>query len=172
MNKNEFDEMERDVITVLDDVAARREELSSDGDWTTQIKNGLMECGHRYEGFSTYASSCENSDGGEWLYDVCWLKMENKHVRRVPLILESEWDMSLKGLMDDFPKLVVGRAEHRVMIFQAKNKVKMREALREFHNEIEGNPMTLMGDRYLFACWDISKKEFIYRSHVARFDQE
>ncbi len=161
MDEGQLDVVEHDVIAVLKKVAKNQDELSRDSDWTKEIKNGLIELGHRH-GFKAYASSCEGSDGGEWLFDVCWLQLENKHIRRVPLILESEWNKAMKGLMDDFPKLVIAKAEHRVMVFQADNEGTMREALEEFHDEIEGNPMTLPEDRYLFACWDINKKEFCF----------
>ncbi len=90
--------------------------------------------------------------------------MEGKHVRRVPLIVESEWDR--KGLMDDFPKLVVGRAEHRVMIFQAPNDETKEQDLEMFRDEIEGNSLKQSGVRFLFACGNWREKAFQFDQHV------
>ena len=174
--EEQLDSIELDIRDVLDKIADDSNSPALKGKdkaWTGRIKNDLARLGKDLK-FSVYASSCPEANGGEWLFDLCWLQMLNnkhlgrgsrKHVRSAPLILECEWDMN--GLMDDFPKLVMGRAEHRVMIYQAKKEEDKDCCMKEFLLQIRNSQSTVRGDRYLFACWDIGKKKFHYDHHIA-----
>ena len=120
------------------------------GWWTEKIKSDLAELAKEFN-CKAYASSCENVYGGEWLYDMTWLEMEGKEVCGVKLIMESEW--ARRNIKDDFPKLVIGRADLRLMIFEAPDEKEYNVWMKYFKNEINGNRMSVNGDRYLFACW-------------------
>ncbi len=160
----ELDSIERQVVDVLEQIAKDRDAMPKTADWTRRIKKDLAQLGHTLE-YYVNAGGCEDADGGEWLFDLCWFEMDGKHVRRSPLILESEWEaVSLTG---DFAKLVIGRAEHRVMIFQAKNKEERKAYLAGFLREIRNSMNTAPRDRYLFACWDRAQKDFTYDHYIA-----
>ena len=70
--------------------------------------------------------------------------------------------------MDDFPKLVLGRAKLRVFIFQTKDPAKFKRTMTWLHDEINGSAVTQQGDRYLFACWVIGDQTFRFEPYAAR----
>jgi hypothetical protein len=59
---------------------------------------------------------------GEWLYDLVWYAYEKddetgvEHTTSVPLVMECEWNISLKDIATDFDKLLVANADLRVMV--------------------------------------------------------
>ena len=160
----DYDDIENAIIKALEGVneAGVRGEFKGDGQWTRRIKNALCSLAND-RNYKPYASSCDQACGAEWLYDLVWLTMEDKHVRDVHLIAECEWDRKLMG---DFQKLVIGRAAHRLMIFQARSKEEKDRQLAEFGDEIEGSAVSQPGDRYLFACWDRPDKRFRFKLYV------
>lgn len=153
------DELEQAVINCAIGVAQRAvADNSSDKTWTENLISTLAKlgqgrnyyvCGHR----------CHEYGGqGEWLYDLVWLENHDGFIVDVPLILESEWRVDSKGILEDFEKLLVGRAQHRVMIFQQKSDVKRIsdrciEQVRRFGQ-------TRAGDRYLFLGFEYTQKVF------------
>lgn len=155
--------IEQQTIEALDSVRqehAAKTLAYKDRLWTARSKQVMCHLG-RSLGFQTYASSCEVAEGGEWLFDVVWLVMDGKQVRDVPLILESEWDR--QGIMHDFPKLVVGRAATRVMVFQAASESSFKKNLEVMQDEILQSNQTRDGDRYLFICWLWKTEYFVHR---------
>ncbi len=54
---------------------------------------------------------------GEWLYDVTCLRYgDDEYLKEVPLVVESEWGDEHE-IFDDFEKLLLCRADLRLMIF-------------------------------------------------------
>jgi hypothetical protein len=72
----------------------------------------------------------------------------------VPLILESEWLASEEGIEYDFRKLLLGRAQHRVMIFQHRNVPFILDKLKK---QVQTFCRTESGDRYLFLGWHYTR---------------
>src|SRR5881409_3332494 len=116
MMTNERDEVERQLQAALEAVDAKWPAIgNSDAAWTRAIKEAVGEVGEQH-GFLVCAAESRFADNGEWLYDLTWLKVEDKKrvVVAIPLALESEWTPN-DEMMFDFQKLVVSKAEHRVM---------------------------------------------------------
>lgn len=84
-----------------------------------------------FAGLSVYANGIIQGDngerkrgdrGGEWLFDLCMLEWnEHGYLARMPLALECEWGND-DAILDDFQKLIVCRADLRVMIFGEANQ--------------------------------------------------
>src|SRR5262249_20236789 len=75
-------------------------------------------------GFSVCCKrSCfANADQGEWLYDQLWFVNhpdKKGFLVRVPMALESEFNDTESGIDDDFPKLLLARADVRVWLWQS-----------------------------------------------------
>ncbi len=123
---------------------------------TRQIKNRIGNLGNSL-GFQVYCSQCKYDKNGEWLFDLTWTR-ETKHtLKSLILALESEWNRS--EVIDDFEKLLVARANHRVMILWEKTHERAAKLFQVMINEIKSSDLTIQGDRYLFACW-IEKAEY------------
>ena len=86
--------------------------------WTKEIKTRLCKIGNDL-GYYTCASQVDRKcvNQGEWLFDVAWLDWEtkDKNLKSVPLVAESEWG-DLDHIRDDFQKLLVARADIRLMV--------------------------------------------------------
>ena len=70
-------------------------------------------------GYHVYASRVgdEYRDGGEWLYDVCWLEYDGNRLVSVPLICECERDHRPEYVDKDFQKLLFGNAAVKVLTY-------------------------------------------------------
>jgi hypothetical protein len=158
------------VEQIIHDVIRELRELSKEESlrvagldiWTKRIKQKLAELAaqDQYPPLYVYGSSIarkipEIMGGGEWLYDLCWLQYASKGnmpLLCMPLALESEWGND-EDIMNDFQKLLVSRADVRVMVFGEANKgtkitaCKIGQQIKTFKGGDES-------DRYLLAGWD------------------
>ena len=108
-----------------------------------------------------YATGVENIDDGEWLYDVTCLRNDGDgYVKRIPLVAESEWK-GPRGIYHDFQKLLLARADLRVMVFDGGYFPK-GDKFETLKPHIERCEVTELGDTYLLAAWSKSKDEFEY----------
>jgi predicted nucleic acid-binding Zn finger protein len=141
--------------------------------WTIAMRRAFVVVGQKRK-YYVNAHRCESdaseerSDGAEWLWDLCWFELDDsKHIVRAPLIMECEWSRNSQGLHGDFAKLVVGRAEHRVFIFDTKNQEAREQEMAWFLDEITTSACTQAGDRYLLFWWDRSSGTFLYKHLIA-----
>jgi len=118
-----FDDIEsaiRDILSPIPSEACTKEWETPR--WTKEIKERLCELGHKL-GYKVCASNYNDKDWGEWLFDLVWLLSDkNGYLTSVPLVMECEWDYRSTNIEDDFQKLILARAHHRIMIFQQKTK--------------------------------------------------
>ncbi len=133
-------------------------------DWTRELKERLRKIGAK-RGLRVYSSDGKDGELGEWLLDMTWLDADENYLYRVVLALESEWDAT--GAIDDFQKLLVCRADHRVMVLVAPNRGSSSTAIAKLVAQIENFRDTCHGDRFLFACWYDPDKRFAFELHVA-----
>lgn len=131
-----------------------------DGEWTKRIKDGICSIG-KSKRYWVYASQAQEADGGEWLFDLSWLNYSNKDLITVELALECEWDRN--GIDDDFQKLLLCRAEYKVMIFQANNIDQFNVTIDKLIHQIIRFTRSQDGDRYLFSSWLNDKKRFEHK---------
>jgi hypothetical protein len=132
----------------------------SDPQWTKTINLLLGRLGRSF-GCSVYGKHLEElkPEHGEWLYDLVWL--QERHGKSfVPLILECEWSKSDMHIDHDFEKLMVGRAEHRVMICCGSD---VDRQFKRLADKVRAFGHTQAGDRYLFLGLNGNGK---FKSHL------
>jgi hypothetical protein len=162
-----FDNIEKEIIKELDDFFIEVVEKQYKGNriWTNRIKEKIGDLGVKL-GHNVAIGGFINKFEREWLYDVVWYNEDSeKRLTRIPLIVESEWDRNYLGIKYDFEKLLVGNAEKRLMICQARtNEIpELFEKLKRAINTFEEN----YGDRFLIAILDSqTESEFHYKTFV------
>tara|TARA_R110002110_G_scaffold85816_4_gene223699 strand:- start:32918 stop:33385 length:468 start_codon:yes stop_codon:yes gene_type:complete len=133
-------------------------------EWTAVIKSELCRVGGGNPfGYRVAASGVTKKDYGEWLYDVVWLDYAEGDTRQllsVPFVAESEWGND-GDINDDFEKLLVARADVRLMIFGEANPDNDAtvERLKSYVNGFSG---TQKGDVYLLAMYENREAWFRY----------
>jgi len=94
-----------------------------------------------------------------WVCDVCWVTLDpSGGIRGVALAVESEWGSS-GDLHDDFAKLMVVRAELRVMLCQAADAAAVSRIADELHNLRTRFESGAPDDRYLLAAYDQQRRK-------------
>jgi hypothetical protein len=134
----------------------------TDAAWTAGIKR---EIGERGKSKDCHVCGAGLQDGGEFLYDLCWLQYDKGgYLLRAPLVLECEWGNG-DDIHDDFQKLQLASADLRVMIFSARMEREMANTMDMLKTSVEkftGN--TASGD-YLLCCWCSENRAFEY-THI------
>ena len=91
--------------------------------------------------------------GREWLYDVsCLLYDPDGYVRRTPLVAEVEWSQRT-AIWYDFEKLLVARADVRVMVLDGTWWANDDERFVEFAEYIKRLETAKPRDTYLLVAW-------------------
>jgi hypothetical protein len=83
-------------------------------------------------------------------------------IGKVWVALESEWSAYFEEIKADFYKLVLSRSMLRVMIFKSSD---VEKAISELVRILETSPMSISGDRYLFAGRG-DDYSLIFKSHT------
>jgi hypothetical protein len=163
--KRKFDSVEEGIIQSLLRLQEKANSINDTSkDWTRAIKNEIAQIGNQL-GYEVYASSCDFAKDGEWLFDLTWADIDkDEYLKSIPLALECEWIPA--EVIDDFCKLLVSRAEHRVMVFWASNKMSMESKIEEMIDEVKNSMVTEPGDRYLLACWVQDSDKFDFEQWV------
>lgn len=104
---------------------------------------------------------------GNGFFDMVWYEEdEDKRLDRLPLAMESEWSKNYGEIKYDFEKLLVARAECKLMICQCHPDD--TELLISLLQEAVSAFKAAKGDRYLIAVLDSSTEEaFQYFSIVS-----
>ena len=100
------------------------------------------------------------------VFDLGWFKMRGDIIIDLPLALESEWDPA--GAMDDFQKLLVSRARHRIMILWVRKRTSADRLVSSLIRQVARYRGTQSGDRYLFCCWVDRPDQLFFHSHVVK----
>ncbi|MDI6854942.1 MAG: hypothetical protein QME75_15220 [Deltaproteobacteria bacterium] len=162
---NKMSKIEKDVKEMLETIAKTK--LSKDpwptyGSLTKTIKNKLCKLGKDF-GFSICG---HKNEWPGWLFDVTWLKYSGDYLVEVPLILECEWNPDDDEIYDDFYKLVIGKATHRVMIFEKRGEEEIKRVMDTFEKMVRKYKFTEIGDRYLFAGLNWNTGIFDFRLFI------
>ena len=160
--------MIEEIKRVLDEIAAKyRDQLDvSDKEWTRCVLTNIGRVGQQ-KGYFVYADVRKDGrpvlNDGEWLFDLCWLNYSDdqnqKWLIRAPLVLECEWG-STKNITDDFQKLLLARADLRVMVFSGRTNsltLKTAELLKTFTKKYTA---TSSDDHYLLCGWSGENRRF------------
>ena len=78
--------------------------------------------------------------------------------------MESEWQG--KGVNYDFQKLVVARADCRVMVLEVKSDKNKEEVIQQLLQHVRKCRHSKKGDRYLFACRNSVRRSFDCSVHI------
>ncbi len=159
--------MTGDIIASLN---AANEELTAkhrhNTPWTTGIKSALCRLGKRHD-FYVCAKGVSRKlcNNGEWMFDVAWIDYKNgdpDFPRRLVLAAECEWGKTWGDVRDDWLKLLVARADFRLMVFERSNERKVREEVNRLKKQEAGFQGRQVGDRYLLAGRDESAGRFLF----------
>jgi hypothetical protein len=160
----DVDQLETRVKKALTDLSL--DWSSNRGDRTRKVKNAVGRVA-KESGFKWAAAGCDADvvdENAEWMWDGgAWIENDSGWTIRQPLILESEWDRSDAGVKDDFQKLVVSRADLRLMVFQraTEPEAKLTMSVLECGARLS---LSEPGDRYLMACWCDDRKNFVFET--------
>jgi hypothetical protein len=169
-----IDEMKEAIKHEIVEAAGRLIDFSaSDSKWTREILVSLGRLGKREDldyfvcshGFG-HAAWSEGKDCGEWLHDQTWLDynwdITPRQLKRMVMALESEWG-NAGDILDDFEKLLVARADLRVMIFQADDADALSEIFRQLTEAERRCETRVAGDNYLLCGYDNQRCRFDFR---------
>lgn len=155
-------EIKRAIRDGLDDI--NRPEPENDTAWTRAILTKLCQIGRNRFGCKVGAEKSKvdkaHRDWGEWLYDVTWLRYDNdrhEHLIDVPLVAECEW-AGLRGIRDDFHKLLLARADVRLMIYNGRREGTNRPGSQAIAQRLAGSVREFRycqaEDAWLLAGWE------------------
>ena len=107
------------------------------------------------------------AEGNEWLYDVTCLRYDDDgFLTRVALTAECEWGVQ-NQVYYDFEKLLLARADLRVMVFDGTRAPGYTEFFGIFSQYIGRCAHSVVGDQWLFVAW--TPEQFAYY-RVAAFE--
>jgi hypothetical protein len=140
------DELEEKIIDALGLFKNIEKSEWKNKQWTDNIKKSVEDV-LKERGYKIRA----------WLYDLTGIEEENGCLRRIPLVLESEWKNNksdyLSNIQYDFEKLLVSRADHKILVLEVSNEEEKNKIIEQLLQCIEKVDYSMSGDRYLFACW-------------------
>lgn len=154
---NEFDGVERTIIAVLKPLPEQaKKERWENPRWKDEIKSLVCRvvktvCPDKL--VAVYANGCVGAnEEQEWLYDLTAVrKAATGNIIQVPRVLECEWDLRKVRIDRDFRKLLVARADHRVMIFQKSRLTEVEGTMNDLLEQVGDFSETRTTDRWLFA---------------------
>ena len=121
-----------------------------------ELKTELCAACEMIDNVYTFAANVEIAYGGEWLYDVTGLLYDipdnDNCFSRTVLVAESEWGPQLE-ILNDFQKLLLARADVRVMVFDGTRNPGYQVLFEIFEANIDNNEQAEPGDIWLFAAW-------------------
>jgi hypothetical protein len=163
--KSKLDPIEQKVMDALHDLFETCELPDSDSKgWTRSIKEAVGKVGESL-GYEVWAAESQYERRGEWVFDLGWFQMDSTTVLSVPLAMESEWTLS--GVLEDFQKLLISRAMHRVMMFEVLTQERWEETVDLLLSQVAKYSETRHGDRYLLCCWVESAEQLNFLHYVA-----
>jgi hypothetical protein len=163
-----LDDIEQEVVAALRKIGGRPRQWHQRR-FTRKVMKAIGGAGERIRFVVATADSKVGQDH-EWLYDLCWCKEADGFILSLSLALECEWAQDFSAILDDFQKLVVSRAEHRVLVCSqpAEDWPDCITFLVEQINRFNGSKD---GDRYLFGSWTTRGWEFQQYVHPALIER-
>ena len=161
-----------DKDQLINEVRNRLDMLFPEPDlgWTDAVKIALCEackeCDPQCQLFANGVLGVDKgglADGGEFLFDVTCLQYDcNGYQRGVPLVAECEWGGKAR-IYYDFEKLLLARADVRVLVFDGRFWSGAEDAENRFEvlaRYINTSEQTVPGETFLLAAWMKGKFEY------------
>lgn len=124
---------------------------------TAGVLGSLVQYGNQL-GYFTVGPG-QGAGWPSWVCDVCWLSIgPGGALDGVALVVESEWG-SGGDHHDDFAKLMVVRAELRVMLCLVADATAREALATELHRIRSGYGGGAPDDRYLLAVYEIAARQ-------------
>ena len=161
----ELDEIERKVKSALDMIGERSRRWNH-RKCTHEVLKAVGDLGEEHFRFVVASPDSRVGQDHEWLYDLCWCEEKDGFVKNLPLALESEWAQDFCAILDDFQKLVVSRAGHRILVCSQPFD-DWANCVALLTEQIHRYSGTKDGDRYLFASWTTEGWQFTQYVHPA-----
>jgi hypothetical protein len=130
---------------------------------TRRITTTLGEWADSNPEWTAYYSGNSNKKHCEWLFDVAALELPNGWLLNAPLLVESELG-SPSEVQDDFQRLLLARADVRVLVFQQRDAKRADTLISELDLAISKYRSSEPTDRYFFACYLSDEKRFLFQS--------
>ena len=129
--------------------------------WTHAIKCELCRAGQTL-GYDVCTSGVTQANSGEWLFDQVWLDWipTPMQLKRIGLVVECEWG-NCEEIFYDFEKLLVARADVRLMIFQANNAEQVNKLFGRMKEEARDFLQSQPGDHYMLVGYYNNRSEFL-----------
>lgn len=118
----------------------QKKDITGRSIWTNAFKEVLISIGKetKFKVCTTLRNKNDQRiDWGEWLFDLCWSKVENGIFKGLKLICECEWNMDNDDLLDDFYKLIVGKADIKLMIVQYNQPEQFKQIRKRFEETVD-----------------------------------
>ena len=130
--------------------------------WTHAVKSELCAAGLDL-GYYVCTSGVAQADHGEWLFDQVWMNWTPtpRQLERIGLVVECEWSRTQAEIFDDFEKLLVARADVRLMIFQAPTAEEVADLFARLRTATQGFSQHQSGDYYMLAGYDRQARQFL-----------
>jgi len=162
-----LDKLEKEIAGELDRVIIEDKKVDGIGDeaWTSLIKAKLCAMAHR-KGFLVSADWCDGADTEKWLFDMVWTEQQSNPERflGMPLAMEVEWAPSVDAIVRDFKKLLVVKAQQKVMVFQQPTPENVRNAFTILEDRIRCFQPRTPKERYLLAGFAFKQGVYVYES--------
>lgn len=158
----EYTRLEEALKATLRKLDTKTDEPSH-GNWTKFVVDQVASAAEEHG-----CTLCGHGCGApEFMFDMTWLKTgDDRSLLDVTLILECEWGAD-HHVLEDFRKLLLGRADVRLLVFEGKTLESSKQLISKMRDEIHGFHKTIAGDRYLFAYWPKDANGFQFDHYVA-----
>ncbi len=165
-----------EVVAALNEVARSRR-LRDEwrrGPWTRAVKEALCRWGLD-RGYYVCANRVADDFRSEpkkkrpryeWLFDVTCLVYQGNYLTGVPLVAECEWGNEAE-IYDDFQKLLLARAEIRVMVFDAA-QISSTDKFGKFEKAAKRFGMGQPGDTYLLAAYTEDRDSYCFKYRLVQ----
>ena len=156
-----------DIRGILDDLPTK-EVAAGKAKWTQIIKERLCRLATDHRAY-VCANRCGKASYPEWLYDVVWLRVDAGPLTTMildsPFVAEIEWSRD-GAVRDDFQKLLLSRADTRLIVFQAWDEWRVQKMMDELVEQVKAYKRSQDSDRYLLAGYGSHTRHFYYREYV------
>ena len=130
---------------------------SQNSRWTEVILSSICHAKPKARTFCC-CSSCKDAYG-EWLFDLVWYTEDNqRRLRQLSLVLESEWSHYDFEIKYDFEKLLIAKCPTKVMLTESDAALKIvRDGIKAFGQSDSSEVYMLAnfkGQQFVFSLFD------------------
>lgn len=159
----EADDLEQKITGIFESIARQfTGSGQGDGIWTHAILEELAKFGNVDEP-SVCPAMKPSGYSPEWLFDFVWYRYDCGSLKRLELILESEWAQNYNAIQYDFEKLLIAKCPHKVMVFQGSTR-QIEKWIESLRGIVLGYENNYARERYFFIAYDTNLKRFRFQT--------